>query len=218
MALPQPAIVSLRFDGPAEQQLEVTLTTRSRVGGSVAAADSVWDDCLVPYWERPDTCTDYRVTGDWSTLGGEIERIDEQQFGNTNAFTGQSLADSPTGTVLYGSAWITASIDEMPSYLLSAEVSRLHTTVTRWQGLPDYFTVTSDLPNGGVASTVSGTLIRVYRANDGSIDQATDPWELVEEVRLPTPGVYQLQTPPGADSQTRFMAVISQWITVMNQP
>lgn len=231
--LPQPAFSRLRYTGPAEDHLHVHVAEYGAVGGEVRSVEDLWRDCyLTRLDERPHWCDDHQLRDSWEDIAGEVERLDEEEYGNRDVFEARSAQWFSGDYADYGELAVGSRIYRLPSAGEISQVSRLVTISTDWTGYPAYLTVVSALPDG-VSPVPSGemavgTVIRIYGRDDGRDWDGNDKHkrgqsELLVETVLDGGGRYDFRLPADSpywrmDGPVRFSLEVSQWVSVTRRP
>lgn len=228
LSFTQPAVSQLQYAGPNNNHVHISATSASRVDEPRPAGE-LWRECLsVRFDRRPDGCHGETVRSPWEQFGARIERLDRTQFGGGDVVTGESDRHFSDHGTHYGEYTLRTRVRELPSTGQPAQVSRLVTTVTDWEGYPAYLTVNTSEPYGAAylppgTEMETGTLIRVYgRAEDweDDYDEAHEEGpRLLAEAELYGRDRYDFRLSAYSDywemdDPVRFTVVISHWVTV----
>lgn len=237
--LPQAAVATLRYSGPAEDHLHVHAADYSARGGDVGNPDDLWRECFdYRLDDRPNWCDGERFRESWEDIADGINRLDEDEYGDRDVFEARAEKRFSTDGTDYGELALRMRIHTLPSTREPAQVSRFVTTSADWTGYPAFLSVETGLPDGApsVPSGVltEGTLIQIYGVDEGNGDwwggdggdndkhDSREP-RLLVETTLHGNDRYDLRLPPdspywGMEGPVRFTIEISQWMTVTRQP
>lgn len=229
--LPQAAVATLRYSGPAEDHVHVHAADYHARGGEVGPADDIWRECFdFRLDDRPNWCDGERFRDSWENVADGINRLDEDEYGDQDVFEAwaeQRFSDHGTD---YGELTLRMRISSLPSTLEAAQASRFVTTSADWTGYPAFLSVVTGLPDGRPAvpagETREGTLIRIYGVDEGGGNDKHDRWsepQLLVEKTLHGNDRYDFRLPPDSpywrmEGPVSFTIEISQWMTTTRRP